>query len=118
MTSVGIGMSRPPNDNVGMRALHYLTFEISEDTDGIGTVEGMASTDAAAHAHALAEARAVIEWARAHHPHGPGPLDEGFDWDHDLQVSQDGDWHTVTLTLSGTAAFLEAFQRQFATSLD
>lgn len=101
-----------------MSALHYLTFEISEDTDGIGTAEGMASTDAETHARALAEAQAVLTWAQARSPHGHGPLDEGFEWDHDLQISQEGDWHTVTLTLSGTAAFLDAFRRRFAASLE
>ncbi|WP_298009487.1 hypothetical protein [uncultured Aquabacterium sp.] len=101
-----------------MSALHYLTFEISEDTDGIGTAEGMASTDAAAHAQALAEAQTVLVWAQAHSPLGHGPLEEGFEWDHDLQISREGDWHTVTLTLSGTMAFLDAFRERFAASLE
>ena len=100
-----------------MRPLQWLTFEVSDDTDGIGTIEGMASTAALSHEAAMAEARAVLDWAHARFPQAHGPLDEGFVWDHDLQLTQDGDWHTVTLTLSGTEAFVDAFKQAFADSL-
>jgi hypothetical protein len=56
----------------------------------------------------------VLAWTAERFPDGPGDLDEGASWCHDLQVSSDGDWVTVSLSLSGTAAFGEAFAQAFA----
>jgi hypothetical protein len=37
-----------------------------------------------------------------------------MDWDHDLQVSEEaGAWHTVTLTLTCSLRFAEAFEAAF-----
>jgi hypothetical protein len=49
-------------------------------------------------------------------------VEQGFDWDHDVQHSllRSGDglgWHTTALTLSGSAAFAEAFAQRFAEAL-
>jgi hypothetical protein len=42
-----------------------------------------------------------------------------MDWDHDLQVIvEEGGWHAVTLTLTGTARFAEAFVAAFGISAD
>jgi hypothetical protein len=94
--------------------LQHLTFDLSEAADGIATLEAMASTRAELHAAALAEAQHLLDWAWQHRPHGHGPVDEGHDWDHDLQVHLEaGGWHCVALTLTGTAAFMADLQQAF-----
>jgi hypothetical protein len=94
--------------------LHYLDFETSEGDDGVTTLDALASTDAAQHAAALAEAQQVLQWAWQQFPQGHGPVDEGMDWDHELQVSEEaGGWHTVSLTLTGSPRFVEAFAAAF-----
>jgi hypothetical protein len=81
----------------------------------VHTFDALASTSRERHAAVLAEVEQVLAWADASaSPDGPGDLDEGASWCHDLQVSPDGDWVTVSLSLSGTAAFGEAFARAFA----
>lgn len=95
-------------------ALQFLAFELGEAAEGVSTLEAMASTPAAQHAAAVAEAQQVLDWAWQHFPQGPGPADDGFDWDHDLQLSEeDGGWHVVTLTLTGSPAFVDAFLQVF-----
>ena len=118
-------------------ALDYLDFEYSEDDHGQGTWDAMASV-LPAHVPALhAELTRVLAWACDTFGPASGPLDEGCDWDYDLQLAdtaQDGItfdaptrslWvrvppasaphirHTVTLTLVGTPAFCAAFQQVF-----
>lgn len=94
--------------------MHYLTFDLSDTTDGVHSLEATASTTAEHQAAALAEAQQLLDWAWGHFPDTHGPVDEGHDWDHDLQVHvEDGGWHTVTLTLAGSARFVEAFQATF-----
>ena len=98
-----------------MQAMHYLTFDLTESTDGVTTLDAMASTAAGQHAAVMAEAQQVLDWAWRHFAHTHGPVDEGMDWDHDLQVSveEGGRWHTVTLTLTGSPRFVEAFLAAF-----
>jgi hypothetical protein len=44
---------------------------------------------------------------------------DGNDWDHDLQCHVEaGGWHTVTLTLTGTPPFVEAWTLAFAGATD
>ena len=98
--------------------MRYLDFELSEGDDGITTLDAMASTPAARHADVLAEAAAVLAWCRREFPHTEGPVEEGQDWDHELLVSQeDGGWHTVTLTLTGSARFVDTFLAAFGEPL-
>lgn len=104
-----------------MQALQWLTLSWSDDADGIGTLEAMASTEATHAAAVDAEVAALLDWARTHFPQGPGPVDEGHDWDQDLQTVIEDEaqgegnraWRTVTLTLSGTPAFLAAVAEAF-----
>ena len=97
-----------------MTALHLLTLDVSDNDEGVVTIEALASTPAAQHAAALAEARAVLDWAWRAFPHTHGPADEGGEWDHDLQVGVEGDgWHAVTLTLAGTPGFAREFEAAF-----
>ena len=94
--------------------MRYLSFDVSDDADGVVTLEAMASTAAAQHPEVLAEAEQVLAWAQRHFPHGRGPIDEGMDWDDDLQVVHEaGGWHTVTLTLAASPAFAERFLSAF-----
>lgn len=102
-----------------MTTLRLLTVDISDNDEGVVTIEALASTSAASHAAALAEAQQVLEWAWSAFPHTHGPADDGGEWDHDLQVAAEGDgWHAVTLTLTGTPAFMRAFAAEFVDSTD
>lgn len=122
-------------------ALDYLDFEYSEDEHGQGTFDAMASV-LPAHVPALhAELTQVLAWACDTFGPDSGPLDEGCDWDYDLQLT-DTDAaavqasitfdaptrslcvcvppasaphmrHTVTLTLVGSSAFCAAFRQAF-----
>ena len=102
-----------------MTALRLLTVDVSDNDEGIVTIEALASTAAAGHAAALAEAQQVLDWAWRAFPHTHGPADEGGEWDHDLQVVAEGEgWHAVTLTLTGTLEFARAFDARFGESPD
>jgi hypothetical protein len=99
--------------------MHYLTFDISEGDDGVTALEAMASTSAAQHAAVLAEAQQALDWAWRHFPDTHGPVDDGADWDHELQVRvEEGGWHTVGLTLSASPRFVEAFVSAFGCAED
>lgn len=94
--------------------MHYLTFDPSDNDDGVTTLEALASTPAAQHAAVMAEVQQVLDWAWRAFPHTHGSADDGMDWDHDLQVQVEaGGWHSVTLTLTGSARFVEAFVEAF-----
>ncbi|MDL2339518.1 MAG: hypothetical protein QFE16_16920 [Pseudomonadota bacterium] len=100
-----------------MSALHYLTIDLSEGAEGVTTVEAMASTSAEHHAAVMAEVQQVLDWAWHRFPQTHGPADEGMDWDHDLQVTvEDGLWHAVTLTLTGSQRFVDEFLATFGNS--
>ena len=102
-----------------MSALHILTVDVSDNDEGVVTIEALASTSAAQHEAALAEAQQVLAWAWRMFAHTHGPADEGGEWDHDLQAGAEGDgWHAVTLTLTGTPEFAQAFAAEFVDSSD
>ena len=95
-------------------SLAYLTLDFSDDADGVVTIEALASTPTAHHADVMGEVQQVLDWAWRHFPHTHGAVDDGMDWDHDLQVHVEGGlWHAVTLTLSASARFAEAFEAAF-----
>ena len=99
--------------------MQFLTFDLSDSTEGIVTIEALASTSAAQHAAVMAEVQQVLDWAWRAFPHTHGPADEGGEWDHDLQAGAEGDgWHAVTLTLTGTPEFARAFAAEFVDSSD
>lgn len=81
--------------------LQYLIFDASDDGDGTGSWEAMASVRAADLPAVLAEAQTVLDAAARNAPGPRGPLDEGGIWDAELQQQGEGDWTTVTLTLTG-----------------
>jgi hypothetical protein len=95
--------------------MHYLTFDLSDNDEGIITLEAMASTTGEHHAAVMAEVDQVLGWAWQRFPQSHGPADDGMDWDHDLQVSvEDGQWHAVTLTLTASPHFINEFFRAFS----
>jgi hypothetical protein len=99
--------------------MQFLTFDLSDSTEGIVTIEALASTSAAQHAAVMAEVRQVLDWAWRAFPHTHGPADDGMDWDHDLQVNvEPGGWHAVTLTLTGSVSFAKEFQAAFGDTAD
>lgn len=95
--------------------MRHLTFDLTDSSDDILTLEAMASTREAEHAAVLAQVQEVLDWARAEFGGRQGPVEDGFAWDHELLVQhEDGGWVTVTLTFSASAEFAEAFQARFA----
>ena len=95
-------------------ALQYLIFDASDDGEGTGTWDAMASVCAADVPAVMAEVRAMLDWAEQHSPGPRGPLDEGGSWDADQQVQTDGDWTTVTLTITGPWAWGEALVSRYS----
>lgn len=116
--------------------LHYLDFDFSDEDSGRGSFDAMATVAPARMPALLAEIAAVLRWAtQAFGPAG-GLQDEG-DWDCELagiaepdtplEVAFDEDTGgitlapvanecaltTLTLTLSGSPAFCEAFRAEF-----
>ena len=97
--------------------MKYLAFDLDEGTDGVNTLEAMASTSAEQHAAVLAEAQRVLDWAWQHFPDSHGRVDDGMAWDHHLLVQlESGGWHTVTLTLAASPQFVDAFLAAFGGS--
>lgn len=117
--------------------LNYLDFDYSEDVNGTGTLDAMASATPA-HLPALqAEVSRVLGWSHAHWPESCAPLDEGGEWHYDLQGAQEvstplaldfdeGSGQirtavgtpgatrvTITLTISGSADFCAALRDAF-----
>lgn len=118
-------------------SLNYLDFDYSEDEQGNGTFDAMASTSVQHVAAVRAEIALVLDWAYEAFPDMRAPLDEGGEWDYHLEGQQE--WsaqeaigydevtgkfssqtgpagaprHTVTLSLSGSPQFCEAFRQRF-----
>ena len=118
--------------------LDYLDFDFSEDADGHGSFDAMASAAPAQLAALQAEVLRVLEWAHHDFAGQRGPLDDGGDWDYELQGVQEiatplevrydpaavrlqlepgatgAPRVTLSLTLSGTPQFCAAFRDAFA----
>ena len=67
----------------------YLDFERSEDETGVTTFEAMASVGADRWGELQAEVAALLSQLCQSGTAQQGPLDEGGDWDFDLQVVED-----------------------------
>lgn len=118
-------------------ALDYLDFDYSEDEEGNGTWDAMASVSDTRWKALLDEVRQVLQWASRDFGGRQAPLDEGGDWDYELSAQDDdhgqalrirwdtasaridasnpqaGGYTTLTLTLSGNAAFGDALREAF-----
>lgn len=99
--------------------MRYLSFDLSDSGDDVFTFEAWASTPQAAHAAVMAEVQTVLDWSARVFAGRQGPVDDGFDWDHELQIGEEaGGWHAVTLTLTGSPAFAQAFSARFLKEQD
>lgn len=118
-------------------ALHFLDFDYSEDEDGLGTWDAMASVPARRLGELVAELESILAWAHATFGEQLGPQEEGGLWDYDLQCEQagqplrelrfapqqarlvpplvlgDGERVTLNFSLSGAPAFGQAFTARF-----
>ena len=97
--------------------LDYLDFDYSEDTEGIGVFDAMATVRPQQLAAVHAEVEQVLGWARDAFSGRRGPVEEGGEWDYDLQEMREdaagSPRHTVTLSITGTEAFCAAFRDAF-----
>ncbi|MCA6215608.1 hypothetical protein KGA65_03525 [Ideonella sp. B7] len=122
--------------------LQFLDFDFSEDTDGHGVFDAMASVGSPHWLALQAETAQVLNWALDSFPNGPGPLEDGNEWQFELSASREwsadeglrydtarrqfssqasdtqGVRHTLALTLSGGPAFCEALREAFPPSED
>jgi hypothetical protein len=120
--------------------LNYLDFDYSEDADGVGTFDALAATTPAQHTTVLTEVAAVLKWAQHTFEGQRAPLDEGGEWDYDLQSWREfravdvlrfddtnsqlsvqpqpagAARHTVSLSIIGTPSFCAAFRERFQAS--
>lgn len=105
-----------------MSTLRYLSFELSEDTDGVCTLDAEACTAPQDAAAVQAEVQQVLDWARRHFGADEGPIEDGHDWHHALHTrtepGRDHDWHTVALTISASPAFADAFMARYGEPTD
>lgn len=97
-------------------SLHFLDFDYTEDPEGGGSFDAMASVRQAQLSQVRAEVAMVLGWAETAFAGQRAPLDEGGEWDVDLQERVDGatPWHVLTLSVSGSAAFCAAFSQRFS----
>jgi hypothetical protein len=117
--------------------LDYLVFDHSEDTEGVHTFEAMASVGPAQWPAVQLELAQVLTWAHRRFEGERGALDDGADWDYELQGVQEvasvealsfdeatgqlssrlgptgQPRHTATLTLTGRDHFAQAFANAF-----
>lgn len=117
--------------------LHYLDFDYSEDDEGTGTWDAMASVLPRQLEALLDEVAQVLGWAHHAFAGQQGAIEDGADWDYDLQgvheittaqhpgYDQDSGQvvlhpdaaptgrYILTLSLSGTSAFGEALRAHF-----
>ncbi|MDP3230891.1 MAG: hypothetical protein Q8N13_23355 [Acidovorax sp.] len=118
--------------------LNYLDFDYSEDADGTGTFDAMASVPPAQVAALYGEISALLDWAHAQFPDACGPQEDGGEWQYDLQGVQETSTPltleyepgarnihavagtplaprtTVTLSVSGGPGFCAALRDGFA----
>lgn len=95
--------------------LDYLDFDFSDEEDGRGSFDAMASVTGERTAALRAEIDAVLAWAGE--VFGPN-ADAGDDGEWDYEVSETveagaASRNTVTFTLSGSPAFCDAFRDKF-----
>lgn len=99
--------------------LRTLTLDLTDSSDDVLTLEAMASTREAQHADVMEEVDGVMEWARREFAGRQGPVEEGYAWDDELLIQRETDgWITVTLTLSASPEFAQAFMAAFGDTED
>lgn len=117
--------------------LSYLDFDYSEDYEGTGTFDAMASVTPQQWPALQAEVAQVLVWCAQQFTAGPAPLEDGGDWDYDLQGSEEtvaplalqfnpatgaverrvgalgAPRITLTLSISGSPSFCQALRSAF-----
>ena len=117
--------------------LQYLDFDFSDDGEGTGTWDAMASATPPQWPALLDEVAQVLNWAHTSFAGQRGPVEEGGAWDFDLQCVQEvvtpqhlhydvdeqalriqtdttsSQRHTLSLSLSGSAHFSAALRERF-----
>jgi hypothetical protein len=117
--------------------LRYLAFDYSEDAEGNGLFDAMASVPAARLAAVQDEIGAVLAWAHAHFGEADA-LEDGGEWTYDLQAQQEytvavhaafdaassqlvltpgtagAPRHAFTLSIGGSPAFCGALRAKFS----
>ncbi|MET1113557.1 MAG: hypothetical protein ABWY08_01200 [Comamonas sp.] len=115
--------------------LDYLDFDYSEDDEGTASWDALASVTAERLPALTAEVEQLLRWAGRTFAGRRGPIEEGGDWDFDLQAQEDegrplavafdgasgrlqlaappGRRITLSLTLSASAAFSEALRNHY-----
>lgn len=96
--------------------LEFLIFDAADDGEGTGNWEAVASVRAGDLPAVLKEVQAVLDAVEADSPGLRGPLDEGGAWDADRHTEAEGDWTTVTLTLTGPWEWGETLMAQWSPS--
>ncbi|MFA5682373.1 MAG: hypothetical protein WC999_13625 [Hydrogenophaga sp.] len=94
--------------------LQYLIFDASDDGEGLGSWEAVASVRADDMPQVQAEIDALVAAAEADSPGPRGPLDGHGVWDIDVQQHEDGGWQTLTVTLIGPWAWGESLLARLA----
>ncbi|MGJ7580825.1 hypothetical protein ACSFA3_11650 [Variovorax sp. RHLX14] len=95
--------------------LDYLDFDFSDEEDGHGSFDAMASVTAERLPALFAEIDCVRNWATAAFGANAG-LEDGGEWDCEVQRTDETGASartTVTFTLSGSPAFCDAFRDKF-----
>ena len=87
-------------------ALDYLEFDYSEDEEGTGTWDAMASVKAERVQALAGEIEALLRWASHQFAGRQGAVEEGYDWDYDLQA-QDDDGQPLNAQFDRAAGKLE-----------
>ncbi|GAA6143757.1 hypothetical protein [Hydrogenophaga sp. 5NK40-0174] len=81
--------------------LLYFVFDASDDGEGSGAWEAVASVRADGVEPARLEALRIEAQALSDAPGPRGPMEEGGVWDLDIHTHADGDWTCICLTLTG-----------------
>lgn len=95
-----------PNSAQYAMALDYLEFDYSEDEEGTGTWDAMASVKAERVPELAGEIEALLRWASQKFAGRQGALEDGNDWDYDLQA-QDDDGEPLSARFDRAAGRLE-----------
>ncbi len=67
--------------------LLMLDFDCSEDTEGVVCWDALAQPHPRHNGALLHEVAQVLAWAHGFDAQGPGPLEDGANWDFDLQAT-------------------------------
>lgn len=117
--------------------LQLLDFDCSEDTEGVVCWDALAQPHPRHNSALLHEVAQVLTWAHGFDAQGPGPLEDGANWDFDLQATLHSDGQlplaasivfnpatgqttlsppaqdlriALSLSLSGAPGFVQAFR--------